>query len=83
MHAATDGMYLRGFSGFPTPIDFFIDSVTKLLHSLNGDLNVIVKPHPNLLMGITSAYKAIMTKQIKSFLYYVFIFKNFSRLFVN
>ena len=68
MHAATDGMYLRGFSGFPTPIDFFIDSVTKLLHSLNGDLNVIVKPHPNLLMGITSAYKSHHDKADKELL---------------
>ena len=77
MHAATDGMYLRGYSGYPTPIDYFIDVTKKLLKTLDGDLNVVVKPHPNLLMGSLSAYKSHHEKAEKEREYYDHILKNY------
>lgn len=56
LHAATDGMYLHGYSGYPRPHDFFVDVCTKLSTALCGKINIIIRPHPNLFWGETSPY---------------------------
>ena len=60
LHATTDGSYQKGFSGFPTAVDFFTHIVKLFKNSESSHRQsrplFLLKPHPNLFWGEESPY---------------------------
>ena len=58
LHAATDGMYAHGYSGYVSPFDFFIDIASRLGDIFSKNIDVLIRPHPNLFSGQDSKYES-------------------------
>ena len=57
LHCFADGPHYEGFSGFSSSYQFFINVVNSIANAKISNLyNIVIKPHPNLLLGLSSPF---------------------------